>query len=196
MLSGMVPAGYMAKRVEHAHPKFLEWIRAPHISEIYSVSNCMCDDFADYIRHWKHNGYWFFDSPGKIREVAKEASASLEGTILFYYEVHESEFDGSTWCSWYPEASFRTNVVQPSSKHLEGFDVVTFSVKTSPECSPLSCNGLAKELATNQHCLFATFEAAESALNTGAFKDAEPGPYRIFAVYSVPWSSTNEQVIR
>jgi hypothetical protein len=35
--------------------------------------------------------------------------------------------------------------------------------------------------------LFETFEEAESALNTGAFNEAEPGPYRIFAVYSVPY---------
>ena len=64
---------------------------------------------------------------------------------------------------------------------------MTFSAGSSPECSPLSCNGVAKELPTNAHCLFAGFEEAEAALSRGAFKDSEPGPYRIFAVYSVDW---------
>ncbi len=73
----------------------------------------------------------------------------------------------------------------PLRKQLEGFDVVTFWAGADPECSPLSWNYMAEELATNTHCLFATFEDAEAALNRGAFKDSEPGPYRILAVYSV-----------
>jgi len=53
--------------------------------------------------------------------------------------------------------------------------VVTFFAKTSPECSPLSCNGMAKEIRTNEHCLLATFEEAYDKLTNGAFKEAEPG---------------------
>jgi hypothetical protein len=189
----MIPAGYMAKRVY----KKDDWLKvrkktvlfetAPQIVDIYSVSNCLSEDFADYISSWKHNGYWLFDSPEVIRDVARQNSIQLEGTALFYYEVYSMEFDGERWTAWSPELSFPTNVVPSTRKRLEGFDAVTFYARTNPECSPLSCNSMAGELHTNAHCLFESFEDAEKSIRKGAFKNAEPGPYRIFAVYSVEW---------
>src|SRR6185295_3248616 len=112
-----------------------QWLAAPHVTDIFSVSNCQSKDFADYIPYWKHNGYWFFDSPEIIKNVAKEHSIELAGTSLFYSEVHEMEFDGKSWHLFSPEPSFPTQVVPPPKKHLEGFDVVNFAAKTSPECS-------------------------------------------------------------
>jgi hypothetical protein len=179
----MTPAGYMAKRVQKRPDRF----NAPHVVDIYSVSNCNCEDFADYIEYWKHNGYWFFDSPDIIKTVAKENSIQLAGTSLFYYEAYEMEFDGERWGPWSPEPTFPTNVVLPPRKRLEGFDVVNFTARTSPECSGLSCSGLATELRTNAHCLFDSFEEAETNVTNGAFNESEPGPYRIFSVYSLNW---------
>jgi len=180
----MTSVGYMAKRVS-MKPDFL---KAPNVVDVYSVSSCVSEDFANYINFWMHNGYWFFDSPELIRSVSTKNNIDLAGTRLFYYEVHELEFDGSGWSTFLPEASFATNVVPPKHKNLEGFDVVTFYVKTSPECSPLSCNSMAAELRVNSHCLFETFAEAESHLKRGSFRHCEPGPCRIFAVYSVDWS--------
>jgi hypothetical protein len=182
----MVPAGYLAKRVQT--PK---GFHIDGVLNVYSVSDCVNDDFADYIKYWKHNGYWLFDSPEVIQTVARENSIQLDGTTLFYYEVYEEEFDGRSWCPYQPQPSFPTHITPASGKKLEGFDVVTFSANTSPECSPLSCNAVAKEIRTNEHCLLATFQEAHAQLTSGAFKDAEPGPYRIFAVYSVDWPRDN-----
>jgi hypothetical protein len=179
----MVPAGYLAKRVA----KRPGWLRAPQIEDIYSLSGCESEDFANYIDHWKHNGYWLFDSPDIIRELAQEEAIDLGSTKLFYYEVHELEFDGQTWKSFVPEPGIITNVIVPVNKQLEGFDVVTFWSRSSPECSPLSCNSLAQEVHTNAHCLLTSFEEAETNLNRGAFTTSEPGPNRIFAVFSVDW---------
>ena len=179
----MIPAGYMAKRVS----KRPEWLQAAQVTDLYSVAGCISEDFADYIKFWKHNGYWLFDSPEIIRCAASENSVQIEGTSLFYYEAHEKEFDGEGWHPYEIETLFATEVVSPARKQLEGFDVVTFSVGTMPECSPLSCNSLAKDVHTNEHCLFTSFEEAENNLSKGMFKDSEPGPYRIFAVYSVAW---------
>ncbi len=165
-----------------------DWLQAPHVEDIYSVSNCNCQNFADYIPYWKHNGYWFFDSPEIIKTVAKENSIQLGGTSLFYYEAYEMEFDGEAWHPYSPEPSFPTNVIVPSRKQLEGFDVVNFTARTSPECSGLSCSSLANDLRTNAHCLFGSFDEAETNVSNGAFNESEPGPYRIFAVYSVDWT--------
>lgn len=179
----MVPAGYMAKRVV-VRP---DWLRADRVSKIYSVSGCVSPCFADYITFWRHNGYWLFDSPAVILEIAREHGIDLAETVLFYYEVHEWQFDGREWMRFEPEPSFGTNVTVPEARAFAGYDVVTFAGQTSPECSPLSCNSLASEVETNSRCLLESFEQARQLLEDGMFNDAEPGPYRIVAVYSVAW---------
>ena len=157
----MTPVGYMAKRVRERPT----WLKAPHVKDVYSVSGCVSEDFADYINFWNHNGYWMFDSPEIIRKIATENSIPLEGTALFYYEIHEMEFDGQRWSPFSPEPSFHTAVDLPEQRKLEGFDVVT----VYRGCSPLSCNGLAEKVATNEHCLLDSFGEAEAALSAVSF---------------------------
>src|SRR3982074_885167 len=108
----MIPVGYMAKRVS-IYP---EELRSEWPMDIYSVSRCISKDFADYTKYWKHNGYWFFDSPEIIRQLAQEQSIDMNGTSLFYYEVHELEFDEAhnEWSTFGPEPSFTTQVVVPA----------------------------------------------------------------------------------
>jgi predicted nicotinamide N-methyase len=43
----MIPAGYMAKHIA-IRP---EWLKAERVVDIYSVSNCVSEDFADYIKY-------------------------------------------------------------------------------------------------------------------------------------------------
>ena len=181
----MIPVGYMAK----SSCKKPSGFELPEVQDVYSVSACVNDDFADYINCWKHNGWWLFDSPEKIQEVAQELAVSLDGTKLFYYEAYEMEFDEKrmSWAAFGPDADLKTDVALPIESSLEGFDLVTFYARTSPECSPLSCCALAKKIPTNAHCLVRTFEEAKAALEEGKFSGAEPGPYRVFAVYSVDW---------
>lgn len=179
----MIPVGYMAKRIV-TQP---DWLKANRVVDIYSVSSCISKNFADYIDYWKHNGYWFFDSPEIIQQVASEHAIDLNGTKLFYYEVYEAEYDEEKheWSELPVKLPFETNVVIPSQKILEGYDLVSFESGNSAECSPLSCNSLAKEVTTNQHCLLDSFEQAKQLLESDRFKGVEPGPYRILAVYSV-----------
>jgi hypothetical protein len=176
----MIPIGYMAKRVLSKPASF----GTSQVNDFYSLSGCLSGFFADYVPFWKHNGYWLFDSVELIQEVAREAECDLTGTSMFYYEAYEFEFDDVNWNPIAPEPAFTTNVAPPVERQLEGFDVVTFSNGAGPECSPLSCNGLANEAETNRHCLLPTFEQAKQLLESGVFVDSEPGPYRIVAVYS------------
>ena len=48
------------------------------VEDVYSVSSHVNDDFADYIDCSKHNGFWLFDSPEIIREVARENPCHLK----------------------------------------------------------------------------------------------------------------------
>lgn len=164
-----------------------DWLNASQVFDIYSLSGCTSCYFFDYIRYWKYNGYWLFDSPTIIKEIVAELKLDVSGTTLFYYEVFEQEFDEESgeWSAFGPERSFSTHVEAPASTKLEGYDVVSFSAGSNPECSPLSCNHLAETLPTNQHCLFESFGEAKHSLEAGKFKECEPGPFRIFAVYTV-----------
>lgn len=180
----MIPAGYMAKRVSVRPP----WLQAAQVVDVCSVSGCISANLTDYVQYWKHNGYWLFDSPAILREIARDHAIDLTGSRLFYYEMHGLEFDDlHGWRSFTPEPAFPTQVVAPTEKVLAGYDVVTFSAGTSAECSPLSCNALALEVETNQHCLLASVEEARRLLEDGRFRNTEPGPYRIVAVYSTQW---------
>jgi hypothetical protein len=184
----MIPAGYMAKRIAD-RPEALE---APQVLDVYSISDCVNDNFVDYVDYWKHNGWWFFDSPEVIQSLSRELSVDLQNTHLFYYEIHEVEFADGRWRSFSPwEDGWKAShgIVAPTDRRLEGYDVVTFWVENSPapEHSPLSCNGLASTIPTNVHCLFRTFEDAQKAVEARQFDGCEPGALRILAVYSVDW---------
>ena len=179
----MIPAGYMYKHIAQKP----DWLKTQTVKNIYSVSGCVSDDFADYINYWKHNGYWLFNSPKVMKEIATIEQFSIEKCTLFYYEVYEFEYyeDEKSWSAFSPETSFVTEIISPTIKELCGYDVVNFYAKSSPECSLLSCNSIADNVEVNSHCLFRTFEEAKYHLEAETFKDCEPGPYRIFAVYKI-----------
>ncbi len=177
----MIPLGYMLKKVASPPP---EWIKAPAVKAVHSLSNCVSSDFADYIPLWKHNGWWLFDTPESVKDASSKGTES-EDLRLFYYEAFDEQYDeeAGCWEAFVPEPSIPTEVVSPVAATLSGFDVVTFNAGSYPECSPLSCNGLAADILVNERCLFDTFEDAYAALDRGQFKNCEPGPYRIVAVY-------------
>jgi hypothetical protein len=176
----------MAKFVE-ARPA---WLSCASVDDVFSVSNCISDAFCDYTNLWKHNGYWLFDSPALVREVADAVGADLAETTLFYYEAHELEYvqNSKSWRPFNPEECGQVAVEPPANASLEGFDVVTFFAGSSPECSPLSCNDLAGSAPVNRHCLFGSLSEAFAAIEGGLFSSGERGPLRVFSVYTVPWS--------
>lgn len=180
----MIPAGYMLK---HAPPP-PDWLKAPQVERVCSVSSCVAKDFADHIDTWRHNAFWLFDTAQEVYEIAADKGVEVAGLRLFYYEAYEFERDdgGSPAGAWAPLdlTEWREPAVKPpAARRLLGYDVVTYGDMI--ECSPLSCNQMACELPTNADCLFATFDDAKAAMNAGAFAGCEMGKYRIFAVYEV-----------
>jgi hypothetical protein len=179
----MIPIGYMYKSVAERP----DWLKAASIEDVYSVSNCVSPDFMEWINAWKHNGYWFFDDPQIIEELARTEGISLDGLTLFFYRMHEQEWDpdDDEWRKITPEKSFRTDVKLPAKPQREGFDVVTYTSGNAAECSPLSCNHYAEQFDTNRHCLLDTFDQAIEHIENGSFLDGEPGPYRVIEVCTV-----------
>ncbi|MEL6790759.1 MAG: hypothetical protein AAFO78_09325 [Pseudomonadota bacterium] len=179
----MTPAGYMLKTVL-PRPS---WINNQDVNDIFAISSCCSKDFADYIKYWRHNGYWLFNKPADMDQIIFREGVDRSKLTLFYYEIYEYQFDEDerVWTRFDIEKSFETNVVKPNSATLQGVDVVSYSVGTNPECSPLSCNSLADEFPVNSHCLFSTFSEAKEMLESGRFDNCEPGPFRIFSIYLV-----------
>jgi len=179
----MIPVGYMYKTISRKP----DWLKTNDVVDIYSVSNCVSEDFTDWINYWKHNGYWFFNNPEIINNLAKENNISLKGMKLFFYYAYEKQcnLDDGKWENYLPEKSFPINIIKPKIYNKEGYDIVSFSCQTSAECSPLSCNHMAQEIKVNPHCLLATFDEAKECVDSGKLNNCEPGPYRIFEVYSV-----------
>ena len=184
----MIPVGYMAKKIVK-NPMEPSWFDNQKVQDVYSVSSCMSVYFyADYINFWKHNGYWFYNSPQDIFELAREHKIVISDCKMFYYEAYENQYNDfeKSWATFSPEKSFVTNIISPEEKILEGFDIVCFTGETDAGCSPLSCNGMASEIEVNEHCLLSSFDYAKGLVEQEKFKNCEPGPYRIFAVYSIP----------
>jgi hypothetical protein len=78
--------------------------------------------------------------------------------------------------------------VQPDPIPLEfvslGFDAIS---RCRPEilgfdCSPLSCNSMADQMPTNEHCLFSALEAAIAGAERFAREQPEPGSYFVVEV--------------
>jgi hypothetical protein len=184
----MIALGYMAKRIVPSPVS----LKAPNVKDIYSVSDCVNDNFFEgYVNAWRHNGFWLFDRPEIIVELAVAHAIDLSGMTLFFYEGFEQEFDGSEWSEIRGNRfQLPVDVVLPATKRLEGFDVVTVWAENSPdfEHSPLSCNGIAEDVRVNVHCLFDTMDEAKNAVDAGVFVGAEPGKLRMIAVYTVNWT--------
>lgn len=176
----MIPAGYMAKEVV-AKP---DWLETNQVEDIYSVSGCFSKMLYDIYTYGRHNDWFFVNSSEEAIAQNKQESEPLSCFTLFYYELYEREFDGVKWREIKSGDALETNVVAPLEKKLEGYDVFASS-SGIPECSPLSCNSMAKEVSVNKHCLFNSFEEARRSIESGVFKDSEPGPYRICAVYTL-----------
>ena len=179
----MIALGYMYKKISNK----LDGLTADQVSDIYSVSSCVSDDFADWVNFWKHNGYWFFDTPETIEQIAIEEGISLKDMMLFFYRAYEYQWDdyAQDWINYAPDQSFSLQVKEPESARVWGYDVVSYSCQTAAECSPLSCNHMYQKLKVNTHCLFDNFDEAKRHTESGAFRDCEPGPYRLIEVCSV-----------
>ena len=180
----MIAAGYIAKQLV-ASPAFL---RGSNSEFVAALAGCIGAYFTDYLSAWRHNGYWLFDSPEIVRELAAAQQLDLGGMRFFYFELYEREFVSTnrTWRHFTAEPSLPLDVVPPAHARHLGFDIVCYSTGNAPECSPLSCNGLACELPVNKYCLADSIATAKTWLEDGRFANCEPGPYRIVAVHLLP----------
>ena len=184
----MIPAGYQLKHII-SKP---DWLESDTVEKIFSLSDC-CSNFAvDIQQTFNHNGFGLAYAPDLIWQLVQEASLDISKAQLFYYEVYEYEMHSESFDNLAPQwmplsklpSSHQDEIIRtPKKYNLLGFDIATFN--DFLECSPLSCNSMAKELKVNKYCLFESLTEAVRALENRAFTTCEPGIYKIFSVHSV-----------
>ena len=153
---------------------------ATNVTEVCSVSGCVNPAPEDWVGHWRHNEFGFYNTPGDAWSIVP---AQATGFRLFAYRLLPIRYLHARA----EPIEIAPPVVEPLADGFVslGFDVVNKTLTPFFECSPLSCNILAQKFSVNQFCLFDEFETAYSAVDAGAFNDSEPGPYWILAVYAI-----------
>ena len=173
----MTDAGYFAKKVA-ARP---EWLQAPAVREICSASACISHAPDHWIDRWVHNEFgWFNRAADALAAVPRDQSGAYR---LFAYRIYPALFrDGHRQALAVPPDVHPDPI--PSTFLSLGFDSISKSMASvlGFECSPLSCNGMAVEILTNEHCLFRSLEDAVSGATRFSIEQPEPGDYDIVEV--------------
>lgn len=149
-----------------------------NVMEIASVSGCIAHQPDEWIQQWKHNDWFVFDSP----DVALSVASGLHDVRVYAYSVLPVVFTPVG-----DESLAITGVApQPLSERftLLGYDVASRSVTPEFECSPLSCNEMARETNVNEFCLLESIEAARIFAQRCAKEQPERGDYFVVAVRS------------
>ena len=173
----MIPAGYTVKII---HEKD-DWLKVSNVRQIYSVSECISKCPINHYDHWKFNSLVFYDNEKILEELLVKDVINKSELTWFYYEIFEKEISNGIWKEFEVE---KLNVEKLDSYKLVGFDIACYSIGSSHDCSPLSCNRGAEVFEVNEFCLINKLEdAINSAEKIDKDGGYETGPYRILGVY-------------
>lgn len=170
-----VHIGYFPKKVT-PRP---EWLQAPAVREICSVSECIASGPEGWISRWAHNDLGVYDTE---QLAGSMIPAGTEGDTfrLYAYRLLPILFRAR---AEEPLDLPRLTVQPPPETFVFlGFDVVSRSVGMAFECSPLSCNGMATQFEVNEYCLVSSPESALELARWFADEEPEPGPYVVVEV--------------
>ena len=153
------------------------WTGPEHVDEICSVSHCIHGGPDDWIDRWLHNELGFFPTSEAALTVAGEQA---ERCPLFAYRLFPLEYENGEARAWNAPLAVELEL---DELELLGFDPVSRSQGSHPECSPLSCNLAANDFPVNRHCLLDALPEAHEVCRRISAAGYEPGPYYLFEVY-------------
>ncbi|MSV34139.1 MAG: hypothetical protein EXQ47_00885 [Bryobacterales bacterium] len=181
--SGLVLLGYCAKQ------KFTWEGR-----ELASVSECIAKRPPSWVDRWDCNRATCWNSEAEAWAcVPEQRKAEF---AVFAYRLLPMLFDlsGDGRAIAVDELFPRELPALPAGPAPPGYaalgyDVVERNIVLGTlafGCSPLSCNGMAREIPVNQFCLLAEMEDALAAARRFGMEQPEPGPYVIIEVLTPP----------
>ena len=174
----MLEAGFFVKHIQ-PRPEFLH---APGVREICSVSTCISSGPENWIDLWLHNGFgWFNRMADAMRVIPSGQESHFR---LFAYRIHPDVFTARGRVPLIVPENVRPEPIPGEFRSL-GFDCASKSMETilGLECSPLSCNGMADEIGANEFCLFRGLDEAIAGAQRFATEQPEPGDYYVIEVF-------------
>jgi hypothetical protein len=172
-LSTLVLVGYFPRRTNL--PAGLSF--STNVDELCSVSDCLKAAPENWVEHWRHNDLGFFNT---CQDALSILPPDASGFSLFAYRLLPIRY--------LKDQAEPIEIAAQSAEPLPpgfvslGFDVVNKTFSAFFECSPLSCNGMADEVAVNRFCLVATLDEAIAFAERCAREEPEPGPFYVLEV--------------
>jgi hypothetical protein len=173
----VIDAGYFAKHVAPTP----DWLNAPSVREICSASDCISPAPDGWVDYWLHNQFgWFNRVSDAIAVVPPDQRAAFR---LFAYRIYPQMFRSGAQLELVVPSDVHPDPI-PATFEFLGFDSVNKFMESvlGFECSPLSCNSMATEMDTNEHCLFHSLEAAVAGATRFSIEQPEPGDYYVIEV--------------
>lgn len=155
-----------------------EWLSGTAADEVCSVSECLAPGPPDWIEHWIHNDWGYFNSAADARSVIPDGDSEYQLLGLALLPLKFENGDSSAMEMGAPPVE-----PLPDSFTPLGFDVVSKSASFSFECSPLSCNLMAQQIPVNRYCLLDELEQAMQAATRFSIEQPEPGAYYVIQVH-------------
>jgi hypothetical protein len=173
----MIPVliGYFRKR----RTQVIDWLTDTPARGLYSVSECLAPGPPDWVDHWIHNEWGYFNSI--VDALSVIPSDSLGDFEILAFALFSVPYDGG-----HPQdLSVMAPAVDPlpSSFVALGYDVPMKSGSSGFDCSPLSCNGMARQITVNPHCLLDDLDAALQTARRFSIEQPEPGSYFVVQVF-------------
>ena len=178
--------GFRAKRPWVPDPGWLP-SQQTGVAVVCSVSDCLSKPPEDWIVRWDFNRAACYDTE---EAAAKTIPQGEQGQyVLFAYSLVPYTVDRSgRRVPADVDRLFPTTLPPlPQSMGLAGYtglgyDVVSFGRSSFFECSPLSCNGMAAEIAVNRYCLIDRIDDALDVARRFEEEQPEPGTYLVIEV--------------
>jgi len=179
-------AGYFPKRTARRP----EWLEAAGVEEICSVSDCISPSPDGWIEHWLHNPLGLYPDEEIARRIAGEGEPGFD---IYAYRILDVAFPPGgpprELTAEEERAFAAAGDCTPMGAPFErlGWDAVGtwlgIGQSVGFDCSPLTCNGMAAQIATNRYGLLDTLEQAVPVAIRFAREQPEPGTYFLVEVW-------------
>jgi hypothetical protein len=171
----LVLIGYFPKKVVQRSAS----LKAAHVTAVRNASGCLSSGPPGWIQHWTHNEMWVYSTiDAALAVMPQDERGEYE---LQAYRMLAIRWDAGRGMS-IVLPTLNVEAV-PASFHSVGFDAVSIQAGVAGfGCSPLSCNAMAEEIETNEHCLLPTQQLAEHTALRFSIDEPEPGPFYVIEV--------------
>jgi len=171
-----------------------EWRSAwsAHVGEIASVSECLSARAPNWVDRWDFNRSTCWNDEASA--LAAVPAAGLPHFRVFCCRLVPilSGTSGDPAGVSIDDLFADSLPSLPNEPDLSNYRSLGYDIVESPQtpsilafgCSPLSCNGMAEEIAVNRYCLLDDLDTAFAIAKRFGVEEPEPGPYVIIEVLS------------